>query len=123
MRKDIAERWVAALRSGVYPQTTGHLRDKANGVDSYCCLGVLCDLHSKSCPTGSWDGVGYCTKVRGKQRYNTEFDVPTAEVVRWAELSEANPTMTGGTIAELNDNAGKTFDELADLIEASWESM
>jgi len=124
MRKDVAEKWVAALRSGAYTQTRCVLRDVVGVVDSYCCLGVLCDLHRKSCPTGSWDGDGgYTTKARGARAYNTEFDVPTPEVVRWAELDEANPTMPGGTIAELNDIYGKTFDELADLIEASWESM
>lgn len=35
---------VDALRSGKYKQTTGALRHG----DSFCCLGVACDLHSKA---------------------------------------------------------------------------
>lgn len=32
--------WVAALRSGKYPQTTGMLRTETG----YCCLGVRCEI-------------------------------------------------------------------------------
>lgn len=34
------ERWLTALRSDQYKQTTGHLRIG----DGFCCLGVACDL-------------------------------------------------------------------------------
>lgn len=34
-------KWVAALRSGLYQQTTRVLRDSENRM---CCLGVACDL-------------------------------------------------------------------------------
>ena len=43
MNKDIKTLWVAALRSGDYEQAQGVL--KRDG--GFCCLGVLCDLHSK----------------------------------------------------------------------------
>lgn len=40
LKPAIKKRWLKALRSGEYAQTTGLLRD-ASG---YCCLGVLCDV-------------------------------------------------------------------------------
>jgi len=42
MKRDIAERWITALRSGNYKQGIGMLRSFD---DRYCCLGVLCDLY------------------------------------------------------------------------------
>jgi len=40
MKKEIADKWVEALRSGKYEQTEGYLKTE-NG---HCCLGVLCEI-------------------------------------------------------------------------------
>lgn len=40
MDADIKRQWVEALRSGKYQQGAGQLRQ----YDTYCCLGVLCDV-------------------------------------------------------------------------------
>ena len=49
MPKAIKTRWVKALRSGKYKQTTGQLRecDDDGKPVGYCCLGVLCDITQK----------------------------------------------------------------------------
>ena len=39
-----AKKWVKALRSGKYKQTTSRLKDKTG----YCCLGVACELAVKA---------------------------------------------------------------------------
>jgi hypothetical protein len=39
---ELMTKWVAALRSGKYEQGTNVLRSEWG---SYCCLGVLCDVH------------------------------------------------------------------------------
>ncbi len=45
MKKNIATKWVKALRSGKYKQGYGRLHDpESNG---YCCLGVLCKIYEK----------------------------------------------------------------------------
>jgi len=50
MRKDVAEKWVAALRSGKYKQGQNALCNVVPHVESeettelFCCLGVLCDI-------------------------------------------------------------------------------
>lgn len=43
MKKEIAMRWIEALRSGKYMQGKGRLR---SFYDEFCCLGVLCNLHA-----------------------------------------------------------------------------
>jgi hypothetical protein len=40
LKPEIKQRWLNALRSNNYKQGQGQLRQN----DSYCCLGVLCDV-------------------------------------------------------------------------------
>lgn len=43
MKKELKQKWVTALRSGEYKQTTGRLERIENGtLVGNCCLGVLC---------------------------------------------------------------------------------
>lgn len=118
MRKDIADMWADALRSGEYRQTTMQLRD----VDGYCCLGVLCDLHRRRTGAGEWSSDGY---------YNTDDDtdgvIPTPAVAEWAGLKDRSPTVSSDLgndlITALNDDEGHSFEELADIIQAQWEDL
>jgi len=116
MNPEIKQAWVAALRSGEYKQGVGQLNENGD----MCCLGVLCDLHSKA--TGNqWEG-DYGVKLYGQHDC-----LPPSCVVQWAGLKEESPyvkiqvsenpedTMTQ-PLSELNDN-GSTFEEIADLIE------
>lgn len=117
MNAEIKQAWLAALRSGEYEQAYGKLRSG----DSFCCLGVLCDLHAVA-TDNTWDEDG---------RYFNEPGALPPEVAEWAGLPDTNPDMPTPpgvigkfTIAEYND--GKliinirphTFAEIADLIEA-----
>ena len=65
MNEPRVKKWIAALRSGDYPQTFKRLRDK----QGFCCLGVACDLNDPGVWTPSilrsdgervmlWDGEG-----------------------------------------------------------------
>lgn len=130
MKKEIADQWVKALRSGEYAQYRGQLHGFPEDDDkgSFCCLGVLCDLHQQSTGAGYWEG-GYYQDESG---YN--FEVPPESVMAWAGIKAANPQVDPPglrrpagdcalTIAELNDNFHWTFNELANLIEEQWESM
>lgn len=114
MNPVVKERWIAALRSGMYKQGTKKLRDLKPGDDDYsfCCLGVLTQI---------------CAADR-----NTQFEklcvygreILSPEVVDWARLDSGNPILRGrfgrnfgDSLAEMNDS-GKTFAEIADEIEA-----
>jgi hypothetical protein len=107
MKQEIKSIWVAALRSGEYEKGIGKLRDK----DKFCCLGVLCDMHSKENST-EW-----------KYNYYEHNSIELPEIVmEWAGLEEKNPELNKTSfnvmsLAYLNDS-GYTFLQIADLIEA-----
>ncbi len=98
MKKELKERWIAALRSGEYKQGNSYLRHDNN----YCCLGVLCDI--EGVPFS--DNQGYC--------FNSG-DVRTAFLPN-NFLSDYNlPYNYAKRLAAMND-AGKSFEEIADFI-------
>lgn len=104
MREDVKKLWVEALRSGKYQQGTGCLRMD----DTFCCLGVLCDLHAKE-TGGKWDD---------RNEYLDCSGILPSRVRDWAGLDQRDP-FAGDTIPLTghNDRLLKTFPEIADLIE------
>jgi hypothetical protein len=48
---------VNALCSGQYKQTQGQLRSG----DSFCCLGVACEVYRETAQEGSWGGNAFLT--------------------------------------------------------------
>lgn len=107
MNPQVKKIWVEALRGGKYEQTLGKLRRN----EKMCCLGVLCDLHSKAFG-GQWDNESYL-KWEG---------LPPPQVAAWAfGDSKELPIITRDdieiTLDDLND-ANNSFSEIADLIEA-----
>lgn len=118
MDSEIKARWVAALRSGQYPQTRLRLRDDYG----YCVYGVLCDLKN---PKG-WNGI--VDDEWADPRYFIDGDERQYEdlpesVQRWASITEDDltiDTVNYGTVRvfELNDYHSIPFNALADLIEA-----
>jgi len=124
MKKEIADRWVAALRSGKYKQGQYHLND---GNGNYCCLGVLCELAKE-------DGIVTSSKFKlfdgpevilYKDKTNSEsVSFLPAQVSYWAgiETSAAYSTKNRASLAALND-AGQTFEYIANVIEDEWETM
>lgn len=111
MNKDIKERWIKALRSGEYKQGIYVLK---NG-DTYCCLGVLCDLYSKETKKANFEMIG----GRGNL-FLGHLSVLPQEVVDWANFNdqEGEISLNGkeATLTGINDN-GATFEEIADIIE------
>jgi hypothetical protein len=123
MRKDIADMWVSALRSGEYAQTKKFLR-KGGG---FCCLGVLCDLHQRRTNAGEWqdheDGLEAVYKT-GKTSDDASRTRLPKGVYEWADCSgDPSDAEVGLPLALLNDDHGYTFDQLADLIETQWGDL
>lgn len=55
MNKEVIEQWVDALQNGEYVQTQKVLREvDVRNSESFCCLGVLCDLYAKSHKGANW---------------------------------------------------------------------
>lgn len=115
MHPIVKKQWLEALRSGEYIQGWERLRGVKN---NFCCLGVLCDLHSKLFQT-EWEnptitGAGY--------EYYECNDIQPAEVSDWAwcEAGHIVPSVTiEGVCATLDthNDKGRTFEEIANAIE------
>lgn len=124
MKKKIADRWIAALRSGKYVQAKDALCSNAG----FCCLGVLCDLSEK----GAW--VASCGPSNPRDYLGTGSELPH-EVSRWAGMRSLDgrfdsdnpehqpPGAFEPSLLQLNDTLEFTFPQIADVIEQHWERM
>jgi hypothetical protein len=103
MKSEIRQRWLEALRSGKYDQGKSWLRQG----DSFCCLGVLCDLVD---PTGwrpgalvySYSVADHTSILPGMTKVATGLDSAV-------DLDK---------LMSMNDN-GQSFAQIADWIEAN----
>ena len=110
-----AKTWVAALRSGKYEQGIGFLRRHNN---TYCCLGVACDLHAKQCGT-EWveddHEDAFCC--------GGEAEAPPEEIRLWLGLRSSIGMYGCFSLTCLNDEGGNNFRDIADLIESEPEGL
>lgn len=105
MNPRVKKLWLKALRSGEYKQAIHRLRRD----DTFCCLGVLCNLHAYEHPD-------IAAAQKSKYLYmGEEVKLPPA-VMEWAGLEEAIPIVNGRNLAGLNDD-NWPFKDIADLIE------
>jgi len=112
LKKDIAKKWVKALRSGKYGQTTDELQDDGG----FCCLGVLCEIAPKKLRALS-------KEFNYKYLEGEDLDCQPA-IKEWAGInSGAGVFENGENLVDYNDSATKDFDEIADIIEERWEEL
>ena len=103
MEKELKDKWLGALRSGEFAQTTGTLRRD----NAYCCLGVLLSVSGK----GTWDAQFY------------EMDEEGAKLK--GALGSVGVSIFGiphdiqYKLVSMNDNEKRTFAEIADYIETA----
>lgn len=105
MKKSVKKKWVAALESGEYKRGTSRLRKPdEEGVDRFCCLGVLCDISG----IGDWGVENAPNSARSYVTENgADYTMPTTQVTRWAGLDER----TMNELAMLNDSIDAFADE------------
>lgn len=117
MNPEIKAKWVAALRSGNYPQTKKVLRDSKG----FCCYGVLCDLYAQEhLQEAEWTSNS-SHYVFGMHLNNTFYNravMPPVHVFDWADGGNIVISDQGEPVSldALNDE-GVSFDEIANLIE------
>lgn len=107
--KEIAEKWVAALRSGEYKQGIGVLYNKRN--NTFCSLGVLgavCGNDLKDMTS-----MGILSSI-------IDNKVPNHIMKQLNGNSPTSITLSGRLI-NLNDRTKKSFCEIADWIEENVE--
>lgn len=102
--------WVAALRSGKYKQGQGCLRNAM----AYCCLGVACDTFRKADGSGKWSHGAFLLEGNA---YNNFLPKPVA---KWLGINNSDPYLGMNRATVLNDRQKRTFDQIADAIEAEF---
>lgn len=118
MNPQIKKRWVDALRSGNYKQTTSVLRNKDEG---FCCLGVLCDLVKEEIGLEWTDlrvrpGQSIASQECWSIGYN-RIALPS-RVYEYVGFNSSEPYINGTSLTGLND-IGFSFSKIADFIEAN----
>lgn len=121
--------WLNALRSGEYKQAQNRLRVN----DSFCCLGVACDLYDKS----SWcrfNDAKYCylpkDRTLDKGQYGTNLPGVIlrdfTEELRGTNLHEGQvkAQLTGIVLSvmKMNDER-KTFIQIADFLQRGFHNI
>jgi len=99
MNKQIKKQWVEALRSEEYKQGQECLHNPSD--NTFCCLGVLCDLYVKDHPDITWEESLECNGLNdtlnggylirefdGGRLINGYMGYLPNEVVKWAEIKE-----------------------------------
>lgn len=107
-----AKKWVAALRSGEFKQGKCVLRDAEN---NHCCLGVACELYRRE-HGGEW------ASVRDGFSFMSHSAITPFAVKEWLGLQDACGVYAYGALTCDNDD-GKTFAEIADIIESEPEGL
>lgn len=108
MNPELKAKWIAALRSGEYEQTTGALCriGEDDGKPRYCCLGVL--LEVLGVPS---------EQIELRRAYQDEDGFYN----RWGALSEGQTDKYGvhnqTTLMDMNDDDQQSFAQIADYIE------
>lgn len=126
MKEDVKDLVVSALRSGEYKQGKGVLRH----YDCHCVLGVFCDLYIKHNPgKAEWTTDTIQPGMYGFRNVGASLyfvgSLPDV-VCEWAGLKQHGCIRDneGHTEAfETLNDYGMSFSELADLIEAQYESL
>lgn len=113
---DLTTKWIAALRSGEYKQATnGCLRKD----DCHCALGVLCAIvdNDNWLPASHYD-LGDFFKYKGwVNKYLPETQTHIVGIVDKNENGQGLSVDFVNEIIYLNDNQGKSFEQIADWIE------
>jgi hypothetical protein len=114
MNPEVRAQWCAALRSGDYQQAKRALRRG----DSYCCLGVLCDLAVRAGVLDDATPARFDPDHRpGRMQYDGRSDYLPPSVQKWAGLSEDDPVLGAARSLATANDAGCSFAEIADLID------
>ena len=132
MKKEVAKKWVKALRSGKYKQGDGCLKQtnlKKNKT-YHCCLGVLCELYNEQMSKSKKRKLSDTVDKHGLHSFDKDIEVLPNSVKEWAGLfgktgkfTDVVPSNNDYTsLTEMND-LGCSFKMIANTIEKEWENL
>lgn len=119
------KKWVAALRSGEYKQGVGSLKSEG----CHCCLGVVCEVYEKetgdNLPKNSEGEYMIETDLCQELAYSLGCSLELERVQSWLGLKTSCGFIaeTRESLVSLNDQEGKTFDQIANFIENRHEDL
>lgn len=126
MKKAVMKKWVKALRSGEYKQTPHALcKEDKDGNCSFCCLGVLAELYvqennDKVC-WGKRSKLDSALSIHGLRGSLSK------EIMKWSGLKTEGGTIKtkyiDSQLFRLNDEEGKSFKQLANIIEKNYKVL
>ena len=119
MKKEIAKKWIKALRSGKYKQGHSWLKQyDTKNQPRHCCLGVLCELYNESMKKNH-------KKTLTTKTFDDGLFLPTS-VRKWAGMKSKNGKLDNhlfyNSLADMND-FGKTFKTISNTIEKNIENL
>ena len=114
MKKEIADKWTKALRSGEYKQ--GKFSLKAEG--EYCCLGVLCDISKQGIWVKAYAGDRYhlTAEINSGDMPSVSGFLPS-KLEKWADISSQCK------LSRMNDKEKLSFLEIADYIDENYQNL
>lgn len=125
LKPKVKKAWLEALRSGKFRQTTGYLCQMGGhgSHPKYCCLGVLEKVYGNA-DNEALDGRSDLAYDIAAELDLTQLGALNSPVAYGKKTRDA---YHGGweqakayTCAELNDDAGLTFKQIADIIEVQF---
>lgn len=133
MNPEVKKKWLEALRSGKYQKATSRLHyTRPLEGDSYCCLGVLCELYRIEHPNEAYwkpshgDAREHTQSFVVEDNFREEYVILPWKIKEWAGLPDSNPeviineAMDHKPLAYINDSHIKgiyTFEDIAMYIE------
>ena len=122
------QKLVDALRSGEFSQGKGHLHTN----EGFCCLGVACEIYRRETDLGEWvdhKPTYKAFKLPEKESHLTGTNIAgvtailPAEVARWFGFSTTTGIYHENSSLANDNDIGKTFAEIADIIENNPEGL
>ena len=116
MKREIAEKWVEALRNGEYTQAAGKLANSER--TEHCCLGVLCETAIK-------EGLklDVSPSLSSTTYFDAEEDNLPESVLDWAGMESALGSYPDGRALVVLNDEGHPFEQIANVIEQHWEEL
>ena len=124
MKRNIARKWISALRSGHYKKTKGALKRVSNQNESFCALGVLCDLYQKEHIRGLPEDRE-SEDIDGKKcvSFDGIVDLLPDKVRKWAGIKSESCEIPYSKDIPLMNDGGDSFKKIADVIEKNIEEI
>lgn len=120
MLNENAKLWVEDLRKNGNLQGRGALHKEVMGEDKFCCLGRACILYNLNNQDNQLS-IKF-NEITGMYAYSNNIGTLPTRVRDWLGLRSQKGIFDDNCLTHLNDS-GKTFAEIADIIESEPEGL